>query len=309
MEWLKKLCSIAGASGDEVVIKKSILQYVKKHQGSWKVQPTILQGPGFQDNLILIFGRPKAAIYAHMDVIGFTVGYGKNLIKIGGPKCIDGIKLTGKDSKGKITCELMVVDKEDGSQMLEYIFNRPIERGTVLTYKQIWEEDKNFVQSCYLDNRLGVWNALKVAETLENGAICFTTYEEHGGGSAGYIARYLYDQYRITSALISDITWVTKGVEHGKGVAFSLRDGGIPPRRYVNQLVDWAIESKIPFQLEVESAGGSDGTAIQKSDAPVDWMFIGAPESNVHTPFETVHKKDILAMVQMYRYLMKKIHA
>ena len=29
-------------------------------------------------------------------------------------------------------------------------------------------------------------------------------------------------------ALISDITWVTEGVTHGKGCAISLRDSGVP---------------------------------------------------------------------------------
>ncbi|HYG51799.1 MAG TPA: aminopeptidase [Flavobacteriales bacterium] len=309
MELLKKLCSLGGASGDELAVKKFLLNHIKTNQKNWKVQPAIIQGAGFQDCLILIFGRPKAAVFAHMDVVGFTAGYQRSLIKIGGPALVDGTKLTGKDSKGKINCEMMVIDKEDGTRKIEYIFDREIDRGTNLTYKQFWKENDKYVQSCYLDNRLGIWNALKLAETLTNGAICFSCFEEHGGGTAGYLARYLYDEYNVTSALISDITWVTEGIEHGKGVALSMRDGSLPPRRFVDQIIEWAKESKIPFQLEVENAGGSDGTAIQKSDAPVDWMFIGAPESNVHTPYETVHKKDILSMVKMYQYLMKKFHA
>ena len=38
-----------------------------------------------------------------------------------------------------------------------------------------------------MDNRLGVWNALEVAKTLENGVICFSCWEEVGGGSVGYL--------------------------------------------------------------------------------------------------------------------------
>lgn len=307
MKLLKKLCNTDGVSGDEEKIKNLILQYIYRNSKNWKVQPRVIHGKGFQDCIILIFGEPKTAIYAHLDSIGFTVGYKRNLIKVGGPKIIDGTKLKGEDSKGKINCELMVIDKEDGSQRLEYVYDREIDRGTSLTYKQYWKEDDHYIQSCYLDDRLGVWVALKVAETLENGAICFTCFEEHGGGTAGYLARYLFDNFQITKALISDITWVTEGIEHGKGVALSLRDGSLPSRRFVNEIISLAENSRIPFQLEVESAGGSDGTAIQKSDAPVDWMFIGAPESNVHTPFETVHKKDIVSMVRMYQYLMKKL--
>ena len=86
-----------------------------------------------------------------------------------------------------------------------------------------------------------------------------------------------------------------------------MRDSGIPRRSYINKIVDLAKESKIPFQLEVESAGGSDGNALQRSPFPFDWCFIGAPEDNVHTPDEKVYKGDIKAMVDMYNYLLEKL--
>ena len=65
--------------------------------------------------------------------------------------------------------------------------------------------------------------------------------------------------------------------------------------------------SGVQFQLEVESAGGSDGTMLQKSDLPIDWCFIGAPEDHVHTPDEKVVKNDIMCMVELYRYLMQHL--
>ncbi len=307
MELLKKLCSIPAPSGDESAMTRFLLRYIRQEQKNWKVKPLIFQGGDFQDALVLVFGQPRTAIYAHIDSIGFTAGYDRKLIRIGGPELTDGTKLSGRDSKGKIECELLLIEHENGSQSIEYLFKRPIDRGTCLTFKPEWRESRDFVQCCYLDNRLGVWNALQVAPTLEHGAIVFSTYEEHGGGTVGYIARFLHENYGLRQALISDITWVTRGVAHGKGVAISLRDSGIPRRSYVNRIVKLAEESGIPFQLEVESAGGSDGTALQKSDLAVDWCFIGAPEDNVHSPDEIVHKRDIKAMVNLYRYLMKKL--
>ena len=71
-----------------------------------------------------------------------------------------------------------------------------------------------------------------------------------------------------------------------------------------NKIIDLARGSNIPFQLEVENAGGSDGNALQRSPYPFDWCFIGAPEDFVHTPDEKVHKSDIKSMTQMYDYLM-----
>ena len=158
-----------------------------------------------------------------------------------------------------------------------------------------------------MDNRLGVWNALEVAKTLENGVICFSCWEEVGGGSVGYLGKYIYEKWSVRQALISDITWVTEGVKHGKGVVISRRDSGLPRRSYVDRILKLADESGIPYQIEVESAGGSDGNQLQKSSYPFDWCFVGAPEDHVHSPDEKVHKMDIEAMVELYTYLMKHL--
>lgn len=303
MELLKQMCAIHAPSGNEAAMTEFVIDYIKKHQKKWKVQPAIHIGDDFQDCILLVFGKPRTAIFAHLDSIGFTVRYGKELVKIGGPQAKTGYKLTGKDSRGIIDCKLKV-DKKGG---LSYVFKREIERGTSLIFKPDFREDKNFIQCCYMDNRLGVWNALKVAETLEHGIIAFSCWEEHGGGSAEYLGRFIYEKYKVKQALISDITWITEGVKHGKGVAISLRDSGLPRRSYVNRIVEIAKKSGIPFQLEVEGSGGSDGNALQRSPYPFDWCFVGAPEDHVHTPDEKVHKKDIEAMVSLYNVLMKEL--
>jgi putative aminopeptidase FrvX len=107
--------------------------------------------------------------------------------------------------------------------------------------------------------------------------------------------------------LISDITWVTEGVHAGSGVAISLRDSSLPRKSFTDRLVALAAESKVPFQLEVEGSGGSDGTELQRSPWPFDWCFIGAPELNAHTPHEQVHKNDIDAMLRLYQWLMPRL--
>ncbi len=307
MNLLKELCAIHAPAGNEVALKNFLLAYIENNKNTWKVQPEIYYGEGFQDCIVLKFGTPRTAIYAHLDSIGFTVKYGKELVKIGGPVLEEGTTLVGEDSQGKIEAELVVIEDENGKKHPEYVFERTIDRGTELVYKPNWREDKDFVQCCYMDNRLGVWNALKVAETIENGVIAFSCWEEHGGGSVGYLAKFIYEKWSVTQNLISDITWVTEGVKHGEGVAISMRDSGIPRRSYLNKIITLAKESKIPFQLEVEGAGGSDGNQLQHSPYPMDWLFIGAPEDNVHSANEKVHKKDIEAMVVLYQFLMERL--
>ena len=86
-----------------------------------------------------------------------------------------------------------------------------------------------------------------------------------------------------------------------------MRDRSIPRRSFVNKIIDLAKKSKVPFQLEVEGSGGSDGKEIQSSPYPIDWVFIGAPETEVHSPDELVYKSDINSMVKLYQFLMKKL--
>ena len=90
-------------------------------------------------------------------------------------------------------------------------------------------------------------------------------------------------------------------------VAISMRDSGLPRKKYLDKIIGLAKESGIPFQLEVEGSGGSDGIELQRGSAPWEWCFVGAAESNVHSPDELVYKADIQAMVDMYRYLMKEL--
>lgn len=300
---LEKLQAIHAPAGDEVQMKIFLLNYVKENMQQWVSKPQIIYGDDFQDCLMLKFGKPRTAIFAHMDSIGFTVRYGKQLVKLGGPVLKSGTLLIGQDSGGAIETELVVSE----TKKLSYKFHRDIDPGTNLTYKPNWRETDQYLQNCYMDNRLGIWSALQVAETLKDGLIVFSCWEETGGGSVGYLSKYIYEQMGVRQALISDITWVTEGVHHGKGVAISMRDSGIPRKSYVNRIVSIARANDLMFQLEVEDAGGSDGNALQKSPYPFDWCFVGAPEDHVHSPDEKVHKDDIIHMVRLYRVLMKSL--
>lgn len=307
MEFLKQLIATRGASSDESNIRDFVIQYIEKQKHSWKTQPTLIYGEEFQDALIVVLGKPRTAIFAHLDTIGFSVGYDNQLFKIGGPRTMDGYELVGSDSQGEIETELMVIEDSHGYMSYKCVFDRTIDRGTILTFKPNFRETDTYIQSPYLDNRLGVWSALKVAETLEDGILVFSTYEEHGGNSVGFCGRYIWEKYGVRRALISDITWVTEGVQHGGGVAISMRDSGLPRRKFLNEIISLAEASEIDFQLEVESSGGSDGTMLQKTDLPFDWVFIGAAEDHVHTPDEKVYKYDLVCMVELYRFLMKHL--
>jgi putative aminopeptidase FrvX len=303
MKLLKELCGIHGPSGEEGNVKDFLLEYIGKEKKSWKVEPEIFHGEGLQDCIILKFGRPRTAIFAHMDTVGFTVRYGNQLLPIGSPDAEPGTILVGKDSLGPITCTL----EYDQDNHALYIFARPIERGTTLTYQVDYKESRTAIESAYLDNRLGVYTALQIAGNLTDGVIVFSCWEEHGGGSVPYLCKFIHETWQIKQALIADITWMTDGVHPGKGVAVSLRDRNIPRRVYVNRIIEIARKRKVDFQLEVEGMGSSDGRELQTSPYPFDWCFVGAPQHNPHTPKEKVYRTDIKSMIDLYGWLMKDL--
>ena len=86
-----------------------------------------------------------------MDTVGFTVRYQNQLLSVGSPDAEDGTRLVGHDLHGPIECTLEF-DKEHHAL---YTFGRPIVRGTPLSYKINFKESKDFIESAYLDDRLG----------------------------------------------------------------------------------------------------------------------------------------------------------
>jgi putative aminopeptidase FrvX len=302
MQLLFELLSKRSVSGDESEISTFILNYAKKQSSSWKVQPQIYFGENFHDCLLLKFGEPRTAVFAHMDTVGFMTRYQNQLISVGGPEIKERIRLTGKDSKGEILC--CVTGDEESCY---HDFPRGIEVGTRLSFQQEIRLSEGYIQAAYLDNRLGVYNALKLCETLENGWVIFTTYEEHGGGCMPFLLKFIQENAPVRQALISDITWITDGIQHHEGVVISIRDKFIPRKIFIDKIVSTAQRSGISFQLEVEAHGGSDGREIQFSPYAIDWCFIGAAEDNVHTPDEKVSLRDLEAMMDLYKYLMKEL--
>jgi putative aminopeptidase FrvX len=302
MDLINNLLNIQSVSGDESKMTDFLTHIVSKRQSSWKVQPTLYYGEQFHDCLLLKFGQPQTAVFSHIDTIGFTSRYENQLVPIGGPEIEHGMNLVGRDHLGLISCK---IKEQDG--VILHDFPRAIDRGTLLSFEQKILIDDQFIQAAYLDNRLGIYNCLRLCEDLQHGWVVFSTYEEHGGGSMPFLLKFIQETAPIKQALISDITWITDGIHHHDGVVISIRDKFIPRKSFLNRIISLAEKSGIPFQLEVEGNGSSDGREIQFSPYAIDWCFIGAPEDNVHTPYEKVSLKDLESMVLMYKYLLRYV--
>ena len=302
MKFLLEILKQNSVSGDEFKISELILQYIQQRKYSFKVVPDVYFGEDFHDCILLKFGTPRTAVFAHMDTIGFMARYANQLISVGGPELILGSKLEGTDSLGEISCELQGDENE-----ISHNFPRGIDPGTRLSFSQDIRICQDFIQAAYLDNRLGLYTAIQLCETITDGWVVFSTYEEHGGGSMPFLLKFIQESSPVKQALIADITWITEGVRFHNGVVISMRDKFIPRKKFIDRIIKLAKESGIPFQLEVEEHGGSDGREVQFSPYAIDWCFIGAAEENVHTPDEKVSLVDLDAMLKIYPYLLERL--
>lgn len=300
-ELLKTLCGISAPSSDESRLTMFLIEYVEKNSFSWRHKPKVICGEDYQDCVMLVWGTPRTAMVAHIDSVGFMVGYDKTLIPVGSPRCQAGTELVGFENGKEVSC-IARCNQDEG---LYYESERELQRGTLLTYKPDFKEDDDYIISPFLDNRVGVYVALKLAQTMKNGAIIFTTGEETGAGNVKFCWRYLYKMYHLHNALIADITWITEGIEYGKGCVVSMKDTNLPRRTYVEKILNVAKRENIAIQREVETAGGSDGASLQKIPYAVNWCFVGAPQEHPHTPEEKICKSDIDSMYLLYKELME----
>ncbi len=77
MKLLEKLCRLPALSGNEGEMTRFLIDYLQRHAGQWRVEPQVFSGERFQDCLLLVFGKPQTAIFAHLDSVGFMVRYGR----------------------------------------------------------------------------------------------------------------------------------------------------------------------------------------------------------------------------------------
>lgn len=274
----------------------------------WLMDYAVVQWPDahrerWGDSVIITRGeRPAVAVFAHIDTTGFTLGYERQLIAIGGPspKPDEPIRCAGCAASGN----RLQQGKRRGRRLGGKTDAPPGSRW-VYAADPAWTE--THVTAPYLDNRAGVWAALQALDRCPRIAVAFTVGEEHSGQGAFVCARRLYETHGIRQALIADITWDTEHIHCGRGVAVSLRDRLVPRQRFLDRVLALADGSGIPYQREIESSGGSDGGSIERSGVPMDWVFVGAPEKKPHTSAERVHLADLRGMAEMLEYLVNAL--
>lgn len=95
-------------------------------------------------------------------------------------------------------------------------------------------------------------------------------------------------------------------VSLGKGPAIKIKDASmISHKEVVNRLKEVCEKEKIPYQLEILEAGGTDAGAIHLTGGGIRTGAVSIPCRYVHSPNEMVHKKDLENALQLLQGILK----
>ncbi len=286
---LLDLMKVESPSGNELAMTKFLARELTKSKyGKMKCN--------FRDDhtIIVVKGHPQFAIMAHQDTVGYTVGHKRTLINIGQPNSKKGDTLIAGDYRAEI------------KKKLKYKSDALIPPGTPLSFYNPPKIKNGFIKGAYLDNRLGIFLALQTLLAAKNIAVVFTAREETDQSGAASAARYLADKHNITAYYIADITWATKHVKVGKGVVISGRDATLPRADLLTKACDIVRKKEIYWQLELESAGMSDGQGVLQSATFSGFCFIGVAIVGYHSPREKASLADIQEALKLYAALANK---
>ncbi len=188
---------------------------------------------------------------------------------------------------------------------------KQIKVGDPVTLKQEAKELGNFFTGKAMDDRVAVFVLLESLKHLKNKKLPYDVYAvftaQEEVGIRGAITSSYGVEPDIGIALDVTLAADTPGnpsdqavTELGKGVAIKVMDGySISHRGLVQTFVNLAEKKKIPYQMEVLPAGGTDAAGIQKSRAGVPSITLSIPTRYIHTVTECVHVDDVAATIEL----------
>lgn len=315
---IKQLTEAFGPSGYETEVTELIKTMVENHVDEVRTDVLgnlIAVKKGAQDGQTIMFA-------AHTDEIGLVVTHidDKGFLRFGNVGGVGISTLVGNrvrfaggaigviyQEKGswkeltldKLYIDIGATDKEDALKKVSVgefgIFHREFsDLGDRLIAKS-------------MDDRIGcavLIEALKKIEKPKNNLFFVFTSQEEVGLRGARTAAYGIEPdlgIALDVTLTGDMPEARRmEVSLGKGAAIKVKDSSIIVHPKVkNLLVELAEEHKIPYQMEVLDAGGTDVGAIHLTKTGVPSGAISIPTRYVHSPSEMVDMRDVEACVDL----------
>jgi endoglucanase len=190
----------------------------------------------------------------------------------------------------------------------------PVKVGDVAAFDRPFLDLGDRLVSKAMDNRISVAILIETIHQLKNTPheiyFVFSTQEEVGLRGAT-TAAYAVDPDLGLAVDITASGDTPKGIKMetalGKGPAVKVRDSSLlADPRVVRWMTDTAEKERIPYQIEILEAGGTDAHAIQLTRMGVPSGCLSIPTRYVHSPSEMVDYRDVQNAIRLLVALLSK---
>ncbi|HEY6161254.1 MAG TPA: M42 family metallopeptidase [Bacteroidia bacterium] len=327
---LKRICEVAGAPGHEQRVRELVIKEVRPLVDNITV-----------DNMgnVTAFKKGKKAkkvmIAAHMDEIAFIVTHIDDrgflrFIPLGGfdPKTLTAQRVIVHGKKDLIgvmgSKPIHIMTAEERTKLVplnDYFIDLGMPKKEVVKYIKVGDtvtrereliEMGNCINCKSLDNRLSVFILIETLRELKNSPYdiygVFTVQEEVGIRGASASALQIQPDFGfgldVTLAVDTPGTKEHEMItELGKGTAIKIMDSStICDYRMVQYMRQAAEKNKIPYQMEILPAGGTDTAGLQRMTPGGSISgCISIPTRHIHQVIEMADKNDIRYSIDLLK--------
>jgi endoglucanase len=334
---LKKICETPGAPGFENKVRDLVAKEIKPHVHD-------LRTDNMGNLIALIKGKERVRVMAsaHLDEIGFIVTHidDQGFIHfhtLGGfdPKTLTAQRVIihgKKDIIGVMGSKPIHImspeEKTKAPKINDFFIDTGLTREELVTHIEIGcpiTRERSLIVmgdniNCKsLDNRISVYILIEAIKRLKNPPYdfyaVFSVQEEVGIRGAQVAAHQINPDFGL--GIDTTIAYDVPGAKDeemvtklGAGVAIKIMDAStICDNRMVSFLKESALINKIPFQLEILTAGGTDTASIQRMGKHGSIAgAISIPTRHIHQVIEMVNKNDVLSAIDLLCKAVNKIN-
>lgn len=322
---IKKLVEAYGPSGFEDQMRELIRPDIQKYADEISVDAMgnlIARKKGDGSGL-------KVMVVAHMDEIGVMIthitaeGFCR-FTNIGGvyPHTLLGSRVQFADGRVGIVYSDRITDRSKIYGLDKHYIDVgatsredcPVQVGDAAGFKREFVANGKMLSAKSMDDRIGCVVAIEAMKRLKKSPhdvyFVFSVQEEVGTRGAEAAANQIDPDIGIALDVTTtgDIPEaMPMAVSLGKGTAIKVKDSGMIAHHGLVQLMKRrAEEAKIPYQLEVLTAGSTDARPIQIANGGAAAGCISIPCRYVHSQSETVHADDVDNSVKLLVEILAK---
>jgi endoglucanase len=337
LKLLERLCNVIAISGDEVEVRKIVLEQVKPFADEVKVD-------ALGNVLATKRGRARTRsekrmrvmLDAHMDEVGLMIvaDEGEGLYRFETVGGIDVRYLVGKQvyvGRGRIPAvigakPIHLIDTEDRNQKVPLDSLRidvgPAGKANVgdrAGFATRFRRVGSSIMAKSIDDRIGVATLIelfKQAPSHIDVCAAFSVQEEIGLRGAKVAAQYFQPNLAIAidSTPANDLPLhdnsenMSYNTKLGLGPAIYVADGStLHDPRLVRFLRETAEREGIPYQIRQPGGGGTDSGAIQRSLAGIPTVSVSVPHRYTHSPVSISRLDDWKNTLNLLHTALKRI--